>query len=232
MDERHWWFATKLQETFNVGIFDDPTVLEDFISNPNTVEQINNFLQANGNKVIFFYSHKPKPDGEKVRSIYVTEYASNLPTILAEDGICIYFMRSSNQTEVDVVGFEQEIFCGQVNQDVLGLYTTLISDVFTPLLKKQKDWGDADEEEVHHFIYSLEKYASTLSEYSQANVGPQQILKRPSSNITTDFKHNRAAAVNATAILEYENLVIDWIQSIENVLMEGLEERYSLLHNY
>lgn len=33
-------------------------------------------------------------------------------------------------------------------------------------------------------------------------------------------------AVNPSILLEYENLVLDWIATIENILTDGLEERY------
>jgi len=41
MAERHWWFASKLQETFHFGGYDNPTLLEDFLSEPEVVELIN-----------------------------------------------------------------------------------------------------------------------------------------------------------------------------------------------
>lgn len=44
MDDRLWWFANKIQDVFQIGTYDSPTLLEDFISADPTVEAINHFL--------------------------------------------------------------------------------------------------------------------------------------------------------------------------------------------
>ena len=44
MDDRLWWFANKIQDVYQIGTYDSPTLLEDFISADATVEAINGFL--------------------------------------------------------------------------------------------------------------------------------------------------------------------------------------------
>lgn len=44
MDDRLWWFANRIQDVFQIGSYDSPTILEDFISADDTVEAINLFL--------------------------------------------------------------------------------------------------------------------------------------------------------------------------------------------
>ena len=46
MDDRLWWFANKIQDVFQIGTYDSPTLLEDFISTEETVEAINHFLST------------------------------------------------------------------------------------------------------------------------------------------------------------------------------------------
>ena len=48
MDDRSWWFATKLQEAFTFGALDSPTLLEDFLTTPETADLISIFLTAAG----------------------------------------------------------------------------------------------------------------------------------------------------------------------------------------
>jgi len=101
----------------------------------------------------------------------------------------------------------------------------LLSNVFTPILHAQKDWGQCNEEEQQHFLNQIDKYTNTLVEYANATIAPQQILKKPDCQVNTDFKQNRAAAVNPVILQEYENLVLDWITTIEGILIDGLEDR-------
>ena len=39
MDERHWWIAGKLQESFHIDGYDKPTMLEDFLYEIPTIEK-------------------------------------------------------------------------------------------------------------------------------------------------------------------------------------------------
>lgn len=52
-----------------------------------------------------------------------------------------------------------------------------------------------------------------------------QMLRQPDSVISNDFKQHRIAAADTTIIAEYEDLVIDWMNTIENVLMDSSDER-------
>ena len=40
MDERHWWIAGKLQESFHIDGYDKPTLLEDFLYEIPTIEKL------------------------------------------------------------------------------------------------------------------------------------------------------------------------------------------------
>ena len=55
MDERHWWIAGKIQESLKVGGFDNPTLIEDFMCKPETLDMINEFLQPGGPCRLFFF---------------------------------------------------------------------------------------------------------------------------------------------------------------------------------
>ena len=227
MDERHWWFATKLQETFHIGAFDNPTMLEDFMAEQSTLDFINDFLAPEGHKKLFFYCPKADPTSLIPRKMNVTSSCARLKEIMDGEAICLYFIRSNLERIIDPTCVEKEVYCGEIKQNPLVHFSLLLSELFAPILHAQKDWGHSREEEVVHFLNQIDKYTNTLTEYANATIAPQQILKKPESQVTSDFKQNRAAAVNPSVLQEYENLVLDWIVTIENVLMDGLEERYS-----
>ena len=52
-----------------------------------------------------------------------------------------------------------------------------------------------------------------------------QMLKQPENLIGTDFKHQRLAALDQQLISEYEQLVTDWIGTIEQILTDSSDER-------
>lgn len=226
MDERHWWFATKLQETFHVGPYDSPTMLEDFMAEQTTLDYINDFLAPEGHTKLFFYCPKADPNSLLPRKMNIASSCAKLKEVMDGEAICLYFIRSNLERVIDPTCVEKEVFCGEIKENPLVHFSSLLSEIFSPILHAQKDWGHSSEEEVSHFLNQLDKYTNTLSEYATATIAPQQILKKPESQVTSDFKQNRAAAVNPSILLEYENLVLDWIATIENILTDGLEERY------
>ncbi|XP_048577711.1 dynein axonemal heavy chain 8 isoform X3 [Nematostella vectensis] len=225
MDERHWWFATKLQETFHIGALDNPTMLEDFMAEQTTLDYINDFLAPEGHTKLFFYSPKPDPNSLQTRKMCVTSTCAKLKEVMDEEAICLYFIRSNVNRVIDPTQVEKEVYCGEIKENPLVHFSALLSEAFGPVLHAQKDWGQCTDEEHQHFLNQIDKYTNTLSEYANATVAPQQILKKPESQVTTDFKQNRAAAVNPVILQEYENLVLDWITTIENILTDGLEDR-------
>lgn len=226
MDERHWWFATKLQETFHIGALDNPTMLEDFMAEQSTLDYINDFLAPEGHKKLFFTCPKPDPNSLTTRKMSVTSSCAKLKEVMDENAICLYFIRSDVNRVIDPTCVEKEVYCGEIKENPLVNFSSLLSEVFVPMLHAQKDWGQCSEEEQQHFLNQIDKYTNTLVEYANANIAPQQILKKPDCAVNTDFKQNRAAAVNPVILQEYETLVLDWISTIEGILIDGLEDRY------
>ena len=55
MDDRLWWFANRIQDVFQIGTYDSPTLLEDFISADETVEAINLFISMWNYLIYEFY---------------------------------------------------------------------------------------------------------------------------------------------------------------------------------
>lgn len=225
MDERHWWFATKLQETFHVGAYDSPTMLEDFMAEQSTLDYINDFLAPEGHTKLFFYCPKADPNSLLPRKMNVSSSCAKLKEIMDGEAICLYFLRSNLERVIDPTCVEKEVFCGEIKENPLVQFSSLLSEIFSPILHAQKDWGHCLEDDIAHFLNQFDKYTNTLAEFANTIITPPQILKKPESQVTSDFKQNRAAAVNPSILQEYENLVLEWISTIENFLTDGLEER-------
>ncbi|KAJ1151041.1 hypothetical protein NDU88_003828 [Pleurodeles waltl] len=235
MDERHWWIAGRVQETFRIGgEADSPTVLEEFFLLPENLQLINEFLQAAGPQTIFFFSEtedktqltkwdlRIKSDLLNCRHLYGwgggSEKGSH-PTIL-------YFMRAETSTDVDPVRMEREIFCGEIKESPVENLKCLLTELFFPVLRAQADWGSCSQESVAHFLSGLDKYVVAIQDVStMAKSEKQQILKRPTHVISPDFLQQRSAILDSDIVNEHEALVLDWIKTIDQILMEAVDER-------
>lgn len=231
MDERHWWIASKIQQSFHSEGLDSSygNFIEDFLSDPNIVENISEFLAGAESNTLIFYSQKKNeasPDAEN--KIQIASSASKLKELLLEDTVSVAFVRTSTGREIEPVNVEKEIFFLELKQNALSVYADLLSHAFMPLLKAQKEWGECNKTEVTDFLISFEKHAFTLQDFSSTVNVVNYVLKRPDMDIAADFKHSRHLAVNSVVVAQCENLVQDWMQTIESLLSESLEDRYEV----
>ena len=136
MDERHLWFATKLQETFHFENYDRPKILENFLVEPEVVKLINSFLSPREPCKLFFYCNPAYPSSlctpstlnpaernsstqEPYRKLHVvTKLAED---VLMQDRVCLYILRKNTKTEIDPcdVEMEKELFCGEIRHSAL-----------------------------------------------------------------------------------------------------------------
>ena len=91
MDERHWWIAGKIQESFKIGGYDNPTLLEDFMCEESTLNKVNKFFRAGGPCRLFFYCQKPESGVISTRELHVT---GNLATLkdVDLDKVCVTYV--------------------------------------------------------------------------------------------------------------------------------------------
>jgi len=100
MDERHWWMAGKIQESFHIGGYDNPTLLEDFFDNDQTLEMINGFLSAGGQSRLFFYCDRPETGMLSTRQLHITGTLASLKDVNLEAITILYFLRRDTEREV------------------------------------------------------------------------------------------------------------------------------------
>ncbi|RDD45872.1 Dynein heavy chain 5, axonemal [Trichoplax sp. H2] len=216
MDDRHWWFATKLQASFRIGGYDKPTLLEDFICESSTLEHIGNFLGPNGVSVLFFYCEKLDETRLSSRRLHVSYTVHK--DIDFNDMLILYFLRDSNDEEILPHNIADEVCCGELSSAIIASLQTLLSDSYAPLLRVRKDWGQCSEDNISQLFTNFDKLITALIDSADILSSNKYMLKRPEASVTNDFKLNRAAVVNQTIVSEFEILVADWISTIETVL--------------
>ncbi|XP_051780690.1 uncharacterized protein LOC114649411 [Erpetoichthys calabaricus] len=224
MDERHWWIATKVQETFRVCGKDSPTELESFFTQPEHLELVDEFLKADGLGKLFFYASTENQEEMQLSSLNIVE---NLDKITDSQNVDIlYFIRHKTQFDIDPIRMEQDIFCGEIRKSVIDSLRSLVNDIYIPLLKAQKDWGICTQPNVTQFLSSLDKYAIVLHDSAAATRSEkQQILKRPVRLVSAELMQQRMMVFDAEIISENETILSDWMKTLEEILKEGGDDR-------
>ena len=255
MDERHWWFASKLQETFHFGGYDNPTLLEDFLSEPDVVELINKFLSPGEPRKLFFYcdatppsshcSPVPSHGGEVQTTPSIPSRRLHIVSgltrdVLAQGCVCLYVLRKNAETEVDASLMERELYCGELKHSVLSSLATLLAEAYNPILHSQRNWRECSDETVTNFLQNFSKFSAALSDSAMKAEMYQPILQRPSHDLKSYLSHGqelqpRGGAVGGAAggarrweeaMEECETLVGDWIGTLESILIDAMDERY------
>jgi dynein heavy chain len=171
MDERHWWIAQRISQTFNTQL----QLLEAFICAPDTLDKINSFLGLNGANKLFFYRQK---DESVDNTINVIDSLLKLPkTIQNNDSLIIlYFLRYNTTNDVNPAHISKEIQCGEIknaSQIVFNIY----NDLFLPLFKANRDWGDCNDETKTQIILNMDKYVSNIGSIIQENKNARNLVR-------------------------------------------------------
>ena len=236
MDERHWWFASKLQETFHFGGYDNPTLLEDFLSESHVVDKINSFLAPGEPHKLFFYCDTAPQSsslGEAPstsRQLHIRAQLSK--DVLAEGCVCLYILRRDIGGEVDVTQMERELFCGELRHSLLSSLAALLTEVYTPLLHTQRNWGECSDDSVSNFLQNFDKFSNSLLETATQAQIHHPLLRRPGYDLRYELSSGhvgggaRGISLLAEVVIECEGLVADWIGTIEGILIETTDERW------
>nr|XP_018672821.1 dynein gamma chain, flagellar outer arm-like [Ciona intestinalis] len=233
MDERHWWIATKIQETFQVEDTDSPTVLEHFLLEVNNFELVTQFLSPDGSNKLFIYGRRPESRPWMTEDLNMVPTLMNLKGVGLNELVCVFFLRPSTLAEVDQVHMHKQIFCGEIKNNPLNQLSTVLSQVFLPMVKAQEDWGKCDDEHKQHFIHTVEKYVNVLvNATSKSKAVNQQILRLPETLVTRDFAQHRISSTFDTTIIQaHEEVLHEWMQTIDGVLSEGEDDRLLDIHS-
>lgn len=246
MDERHWWFASKLQETFHFGGYDNPTLLEDFLSELDVVDLINKFLSPGEPQKLFFYcdaappsshcspvpSHGEvqSPSGSSSRQLHAVSHLTR--DVLAQGCVCLYVLRKNIDKEVDVSMMERELYCGELRHSVLSNMATLLAEAYNPILHSQRNWKECSDETVANFLQGFNKISNSLCDSALKAQIHQPVLQRPSHELRSFLVHGQdlhrgtgASKKLEEAMEECDALVTDWIGTVESLLIDATDER-------
>ena len=232
MDERHWWFASKLQETFHFGGYDNPTLLEDFLSEPEVVELINNFLAPGEPRKLFFYCDEIPTDTSGSRAPSASSRRLHIAAQLTQDvvsggRVCLYVLRRDIGGEVDVSQMEKELFCGEIRHSILSSLASVLTEAYAPLLHCQKNWGECSKDNTTNFLQNFDKFSGMLTEMATQVQINQSQLQQPARELWSDLlqQHGKGPLLGEV-LTECEALMADWISTTESLLIETTDERY------
>lgn len=161
MDERHWWMVSKIRE--NLCVSENVTTNDgvgEFIGEPNHLEMVSEFYSAGGPQRLFIYRTTTSGYRDS-RRLGMIGSLSELKDVRLEDVAILYFFRPSVGCEVEMNTIDEDIHCGLIKGNVVENLQFLLSEVYVPILKVQKDGRSPDNQTA--LLQQLRKSANTLS---------------------------------------------------------------------
>ena len=235
MDERNWWFASKLQETFRFSGYDNPNLLEDFLSDLDVAETISKFLGPGEPKRLFFYCEESECEGLRAKSfcnrqLRVSSQVSKDLLAQGKDRVCLYVLKRDPGAEIDATQMDQELFCGEVRHSVLASLSALLTDAYGPLLRSQTHWGGCNQEQVRLFLQNYHRLSSAVVEVATQAMSHQCLLQHLPIQLKVRLQahqqqHGGRMMAAAELVTDCEELVADWVSTIEGILIECTDER-------
>ena len=229
MEERHWWFAARLQDTFHFGGYEGPSLLEDFLSDPEVIDLINAFLGPGEPRRLFFYCEEEEgqarsgaASGGSRRLRAVSEIDAEA-LARAAGKVCLYAVRGDTEGEVEQM--EREVFCGELRHSVLSSLASLLSDAYSPLLRRQSHWGECSDSAVAGFLENFQRQSSALAEEAGIAQSRRGVLERPPTELQTLQQQQGKAVLTAETVGDCEELVRDWTNCIDSLLLDTTDER-------
>lgn len=230
MDERHYWFASKLQETFRFGGYDNPSLLEDFLSDFEVAETISRFLGPGEPGNLFFYCEEDSEEERRApsatsRQLHVTAHLRK--DVLSKSKVCLYVLRRSTDGDVDVTQLDKELYCGELRHSAISSLSALLSEAYAPLLRRQRNWGDCTNDNVSNFLQTFERLSSALSESAAEVLAHRVLLQEPPASLREALQqqHGSRFSISVEMVEDCEQLVTDWIDTIDSLLLETTDER-------
>lgn len=243
MEERQWWFASKLQDTFRFSGYDNPSLLEDFLSDYEVSELIGKFLGPGDPKKLFFYCEITSDNDDtrtpslSNRQLQVTSQPNKDILGKAVDNVCLYCLRRGLVTEVDMSLIDSEVYCGEIRHSALVDLSTLLSEAYLPLLHAREDWGACLPEERSGFLQTFDRLTSNVRDSAAHVLANERNLLQPSARlresltmVQTQHTGGRGLFANEVVLEQCEELVVEWMAFIEGVLIEALDDRYVYMY--
>ena len=147
MDERHWWIASKVEQTFAIdkSSSTDASFTEAFFRRPDVLDKINHFLFAKGSNKLFFYTTRDRYPAKDIICCHsiVDEFA--LVNEPLDNIILLYFVRSDTSSDATITP-ASDIYSGEIKHPAQ-LTSLLYSQTLLPLFKKELTGNSTDNQQ-------------------------------------------------------------------------------------
>lgn len=172
MDERHWWFAKRISQTF--GLDSGSTFLEKLICEPTNLEKINTFLCINGSNKLFVCGteihavlEEPVSNSSDFNLLILEELMKAPKSLMQslDNAIVLYFIRHDTIHEVSQSLIHKEVFCGEI-RNVSQILFNIYNDLLFSLFASDQNWGLSNEVIKNQSLRNMEKYVNSISEFS------------------------------------------------------------------
>lgn len=153
--------VSKIRE--NLGVSENATTNDgvgEFIGEPDHLEVVSEFYSLGGPQRLFIY--RTTTSGNKDSTLLgMIVSLSELKDVRLEEVAILYFFRPSVGSEVEMNTIDQDIHCGLIKGNVVENLQFLLSEVYVPILKVQRN-GRSPENQTA-LLQQLRKSANTLS---------------------------------------------------------------------
>ena len=159
-----------------MGGFDNPTMLEDFLCEPQTLSLINAFLNAGGPCRLFVYCEKADGIVSSIRELHITDTLADLRDTDVENITILYLLRHEIDAQVEPSRIDKYIFSGDLKGNAMEILMSMLGEVYMPLMKSQKDWQHCQPENQQGLLSNLEKVMSNLAETSTGTHSSKHVV--------------------------------------------------------
>lgn len=166
MDERHWWVATKIQQTFKVGKTFQPEVFKSYLSQEKILDQLDKFFEVDSPKCLFVYRNRNSTKTSDITSLVLSTgtLSSVAESVAEKDLIVLYFIRKNTDNVIAESSIYKEILCGEIKGNPLKIFSLKMSEIFLPFFKNSKTWSNYCEDRQKTLLQNIERCSEVLTE--------------------------------------------------------------------
>lgn len=204
-------------------------------------DQIDNFFQTNGRKILMFFYQEVKNDASNVNTGARSQQTSNKKRLIISNGqdealagYVYYFLRTNCTKAISVSNISNEVNFGVIdasNGKLLDNVEKMLAAVLLPVLSNLDDWGSLksrNNPQVQYFVETLDNFVSNLSGL-KSNMSNQVKLVNSDHDSTlsnlnsvSDYQN---MSMNGEFLTNCEELLANWCKQIAKVLTESEQIR-------
>ena len=99
----------------------------------------------------------------------------------------LYFLRNRTDKDVDPSHMERDIFCGELKHNTIEALSSLLSDIYIPIVRAQNDWGHCNEDGRTHLMHSMDKFVIALNETAASMRHSRQWVSWPCTHESKEW---------------------------------------------